>query len=138
MQTDSFYLNDRWDMNAHWTFNIGGRYEITTSESTGGIQGIDTKGFAPRLAASFDPMANGKYKFDVTYAEYTGRYNPSILGRNTPRRQSRAPVRLLHRTAGRRPQLRARLRPEQLRLLVRQRSDRKRVHVRRPLRSEQP
>jgi hypothetical protein len=82
VQTDSFYVNDRWDLNAHWTFNIGGRYEVTTSDSTGGIQGINTKGFAPRLAASFDPMANGTYKFDVTYADYTGRYNPSILGRN--------------------------------------------------------
>lgn len=84
VQTDSFYVNDRWDLNAHWTFNLGARYEVTTSDSTGGIQGIDTKGFAPRLAASFDPLANGTYKFDVTYADYTGRYNPSILGRNTP------------------------------------------------------
>lgn len=84
IQTDSFYINDRWDLNSHFTFNLGARYENTTSDATGGLQGIDTKGFVPRLAASYDPLADGKYKFDVTYAEYSGRYNPSILGRNTP------------------------------------------------------
>ena len=37
----------------------------------------------PRLGVSFDPKGDGKWKFDVTYAEYAGRYNPSIFGANT-------------------------------------------------------
>jgi len=82
--TNSFYVNDRWNLSSHLNFNIGGRYEKTTSKATGGIVPIDTSNFAPRLGASFDPKADGKYKFDVTYAQYVGRYNPAITGANTP------------------------------------------------------
>ena len=82
--TNSFYINDRWNLNSHLNFNIGGRYEKTKSSATGGIVPIDTSNFAPRLGASFDPKADGKYKFDVTYAQYVGRYNPALTGANTP------------------------------------------------------
>ncbi len=82
--TDSFFLNDRWDINPRLALTLGVRHEIVKSEATGGIVGIDTTTTVPRLGASFDPQANGKFKFDVTYAHYAGRYNPSIIGRNTP------------------------------------------------------
>lgn len=82
--TDSFFINDRWDVNDRLTVNLGIRHEQVRSEATGGIVGVDTNTTVPRLGVSFDPMGNGKYKFDVTYAEYAGRYNPSIIGRNSP------------------------------------------------------
>lgn len=82
--TDSFFVNDRWALNANWSFNLGFRYEKTTSEATGGINTLDTDSVTPRLGASWDIKGDGKYKVDVTYAQYAGRYNPSILGRNTP------------------------------------------------------
>ena len=46
--------------------------------------GIDTSNLVPRLGASYDPTGNGRYKFDVTYAQYVGRYNPGIVNQNTP------------------------------------------------------
>jgi hypothetical protein len=82
--TDTLFINDRWNLNGHLNFNIGGRYEKTKSKATGGIVPIDTSNFVPRLGASFDPKADGKYKFDVTYAQYVGRYNPALSGSNTP------------------------------------------------------
>ncbi len=82
--TDSLFINDRWDLNSNWTFNLGLRYEQVKSEATGNITSVDTDTIVPRLGVSFDPQGNGKYKFDVTYAEYSGRYNPSIIGRNSP------------------------------------------------------
>ena len=81
--TDSVFLNDRWNLNSNFTFNIGGRYEKVKTDSTGGLISIDTNNFSPRLGASYDPMGNGKYKFDVTYAKYAGRYNPALAGANT-------------------------------------------------------
>jgi hypothetical protein len=81
--TDSFFIHDRWTLNDHWTFNLGVRHERVRSEATGGITGVDTDNTVPRVGASFDPLANGKWKLDVTYAEYAGRYNPSIIGANT-------------------------------------------------------
>src|SRR5690606_27394985 len=58
--------------------------EIVESEATGGIVGVDTDTTVPRLGLSYDPLGNGKYKIDVTYAEYAGRYNPAIIGGNSP------------------------------------------------------
>jgi outer membrane receptor protein involved in Fe transport len=82
--TNSFYINDRWNLNSHLNFNIGGRYEKVNTKATGGLTPIDTSNFTPRLGASFDPKADGKYKFDVTYAQYVGRYNPALTGATTP------------------------------------------------------
>ena len=82
--TDSLFINDRWNLNQYLNFNLGARYEKSKSNATGGIVGVDTSNVVPRLGASYDPMGNGKYKFDVTYAQYVGRYNPGIIGGNTP------------------------------------------------------
>lgn len=82
--TDSIFINDRWDISPRWQVSLGVRHEMVRSEATGGLQGIDTDTTVPRLGVSFDPMANGKFKLDVTYAEYAGRYNPAISGDNTP------------------------------------------------------
>jgi hypothetical protein len=82
--TDSLFINDRWNLNSHFSFNLGARYEKTKADATGGLIPIDTDNFVPRLGASFDPQANGKYKVDVTYAQYVGRYNPAFAGANTP------------------------------------------------------
>ena len=82
--TNSFFINDRWNLNSNWAFNIGGRFEKVSSKATGGIVPVDTSGAVPRLGASYDPRGDGKYKFDVTYAQYAGRYNPALTGSNTP------------------------------------------------------
>lgn len=82
--TDSFFINDRWDVNPRLSLSLGLRHEQVNSEATGGVNAVDTTTTVPRLGASFDPLANGKFKFDVTYAHYAGRYNPSVLGRNSP------------------------------------------------------
>ncbi len=82
--TDSFYVNDRWSLGSHWSFNLGARYEKVRSEATGGIQMVDTDTIVPRLGASFDLKGDGKYKFDVTYAEYAGRYSDSQFSQNSP------------------------------------------------------
>ena len=82
--TNSLFVNDRWNLNQFVTLNLGARYEKTHSFATGGIVGIDTSNLVPRIGASYDPMGNGRYKLDVTYAQYVGRYNPGIVNSNTP------------------------------------------------------
>ncbi len=81
--TDSLFVNDRWDLNANWSFNIGFRYEKVNADATGGITTVDTTRFVPRLGASYDPLGNGKYKFDVTYAQYAGKYSEAQFAENT-------------------------------------------------------
>jgi outer membrane receptor for ferrienterochelin and colicin len=83
ISTNSLYLNDKWNLNNHWTFNVGGRYEKARSEATGGLVGVDTHSFVPRLAASFDPKGDGRFKLDATYAHYSGKFNTTLFGNNT-------------------------------------------------------
>ncbi len=83
IETDSYFLNDRWNLNANWTFNLGVRYEQVRSSASGGIATLDTDTLVPRLGVSFDPQGNGKYKIDATYAQYAGKYSEAQFGRNT-------------------------------------------------------
>ena len=43
------FVNDRWNLNQYLNFNLGARYEKTKSHTNGGIEGIDTSNFVPRL-----------------------------------------------------------------------------------------
>jgi len=81
--TNSFFVNDRWTLNDHWSFNVGVRYEKVRSEATGGIVGIDTDTIVPRLAASFDVRGDGRFRLDATYAHYAGGYNTALFSNNT-------------------------------------------------------
>ncbi|HEY0592058.1 MAG TPA: TonB-dependent receptor, partial [Thermoanaerobaculia bacterium] len=39
--TDSYFINDRWNLSSQWSFSLGVRHEQTRSEATGGIVGVD-------------------------------------------------------------------------------------------------
>ncbi len=82
-QTQSFYVNDRWQLNDHWSFNIGARYEQVTGDTQSGIVTVDNDALVPRLGASYDLRGDGKYRFDLTYAEYAGKYSESQFAENT-------------------------------------------------------
>jgi hypothetical protein len=81
--TNSFYLNDKWQVNSHFSANLGVRYESVKSVASGGIIGVDTSTWVPRLAVSFDPMGNGEWKLNGTFAWYAGKYNEAQIGNNT-------------------------------------------------------
>jgi hypothetical protein len=81
--TQSFYVNDRWQVNSKLSANVGARYERVRSEATGGIVGADTDTIVPRLALSYDVTGDGKWKLDATYAQYSGKYSESQFANNT-------------------------------------------------------
>ncbi len=73
------YVNDDWRLDNHWSFNLGLRYTKDSSHATGGIQNVNTNNLSPRLAATFDPLANGKFRLAASYAEYAGSYTFGIF-----------------------------------------------------------
>ena len=81
--TQSFFLNDHWRIGSHWSANLGVRYERVRSEATGNIVGIDTDTIVPRVAVSFDPKGDGRYRIDATYAHYAGKYNEAQTAANS-------------------------------------------------------
>ncbi|REJ82713.1 MAG: hypothetical protein DWQ36_20050 [Acidobacteria bacterium] len=82
-RTVTAFVNDRWQLNEHWAFNLGVRYETVDSEATGDIVAVDTDRVVPRLGATYDLFADGRYVFDAGYAEYSGGYNPNIVSSNS-------------------------------------------------------
>ncbi len=83
LQTDAFFITDSWTISKRFTANIGGRYEATSGEASGNIDTVDASRFTPRLALAIDPLANGRYKIDLTYAEYAGKFSERQFAVNT-------------------------------------------------------
>lgn len=83
LATQSLFINDRWQLNDKWSFNIGFRYEDVKGDTPSGIVTVDTDAFVPRLGASYDVRGDGKYRFDFTYAQYAGKYSESQFASNT-------------------------------------------------------
>ncbi len=75
-------MNDHITAGAHWSFDAGLRYERVRSEATGGIVGVDTDTWAPRLAATFDVTGNGKLVAQTTLRPLRGqRYSEACSSR---------------------------------------------------------
>ena len=84
LNTTSFFINDNWSLNEHLSFNLGVRGEYVSSEATpGDITTVDTRAIVPRLAASYDPLGNGRYSIQATYSQYAGKYSEAQFAENT-------------------------------------------------------
>lgn len=82
--TNSFYVHDHWAANGRLTFDLGVRFERVRSEATGGLIGIDTDTWVPRLGATYDLTGDGSTTLQSTYGHYAGKYSESQIGNNTP------------------------------------------------------
>jgi outer membrane receptor for ferrienterochelin and colicin len=72
--SDSFFINDRWGLNKHWTFNLGLRYDKNDAVSGDHTYQIaDDSAFSPRLAAHYDLHGDGRLVFTASYGQYVGR-----------------------------------------------------------------
>jgi hypothetical protein len=69
-ETTSFYVNDRWQMNENWSFNLGARYDINDGTNAGGAQVLDDAKLSPRLGATWDTRGNGDLVLTANYGTY--------------------------------------------------------------------
>ena len=84
LTTQSIYLNDKWALNNHWSFNVGARAEWESGNATGGIKPVsNATRVVPRLAAAFDVRGDGKYKLEGTYSHYAGKISETQFANNT-------------------------------------------------------
>ena len=84
INTSSFFINDNWALNEHLSFNLGVRGEFVSGEATpGDITTVDTQAIVPRLAASYDPLGDGRYSIQATYSHYSGKYSEAQFAENT-------------------------------------------------------
>jgi hypothetical protein len=80
LTTDSLFLNDKWDLNPNFSFNIGGRFDRTEAVDQAGNTTADESSFSPRLGVTYDPAGNGRLRFGATYGRYVGRLAEGVQG----------------------------------------------------------
>jgi hypothetical protein len=84
IRTTSFFLQNDWTISPRLSLNVGVRFEDVQSEATGGITGVDTQTWVPRVAATYDALGTGQTILQASYAHYAGKYNETQIGANTP------------------------------------------------------
>jgi hypothetical protein len=82
-RSNALYVNDNWRLNDKVAFTVGARYEDARNTGTDGITTIRSKRLLPRLGATVDPLGNGKYRIDASYARYAGSYNLALFTNGT-------------------------------------------------------
>jgi outer membrane receptor for ferrienterochelin and colicin len=68
----SGYINDKWKLNSHWSFNIGVRLDKNTSKSDVQATNYDVSAYSPRLAAIWDVQGDGAWVAQASFGVYTG------------------------------------------------------------------
>jgi outer membrane receptor protein involved in Fe transport len=70
MTTKAAFLNDKWDFNNHWSFNVGVRYDKNDAIDASGNVVSDDSAFSPRLGAMYDIRGDGRYRVNASYSHY--------------------------------------------------------------------
>jgi hypothetical protein len=70
MKTKAVFLNDKWDFNNHWNFNVGVRYDKNDAKDASGNLVSDDSAFSPRLGLMYDILADGRYRVNASYSHY--------------------------------------------------------------------
>jgi Carboxypeptidase regulatory-like domain/TonB-dependent Receptor Plug Domain/TonB dependent receptor len=79
-QTFSAFINDKWDFNRHFSFNIGFRYDKNNGKDASGNTVSDDSAFSPRLGIAWDIKGTGRGRLSATYARYVSKIADGNVG----------------------------------------------------------
>jgi hypothetical protein len=68
--TNSYFVNDRWRLNDNLSFNLGLRFDENDGEDASRQKVANDSKLSPRLAATWDPKADGNWVFNASYGQY--------------------------------------------------------------------
>jgi hypothetical protein len=69
-KTNSYYLNDRWQLDDKWSFNLGVRYDENDGRNSAGAKVASDRKVSPRLGAAWDLRGDGDWVFNASYGTY--------------------------------------------------------------------
>ncbi|HVT42904.1 MAG TPA: TonB-dependent receptor [Thermoanaerobaculia bacterium] len=78
--TDSVFLNDKWDLNQNFSFNLGVRYDKNDGMDSGGNPISKDKNWSPRLGVIYDVRGDGRLRMNASYSRYVSRIQETIGG----------------------------------------------------------
>src|SRR5581483_11245655 len=78
--TNSAFLNDKWDLNNKFSFNLGLRYDHDSGENSAHAKVANDSLISPRLGAIYDVFGNGRLRFNASYSTYTSKIANGDVG----------------------------------------------------------
>jgi hypothetical protein len=69
-KTNSVFLNDKWRLNANWSFNVGVRWDENDGTDEQGNAVIKDSKISPRLGLAWDAKGDGSLLFNAAYSTY--------------------------------------------------------------------
>lgn len=69
----SFFVNDKWDLNSNFSFNIGLRYDAAKGKNQSKVTTVDDSALSPRLAVNYDLKGDGRNRFSASYSKYASK-----------------------------------------------------------------
>ena len=77
-ETNSVFVNDRWQLGDKWSFNLGLRWDQNDGVNSSGATVADDSRISPRLAASYDLRGDGDWIFRASAGRYVAALNNGI------------------------------------------------------------
>ncbi|HEX7150618.1 MAG TPA: carboxypeptidase regulatory-like domain-containing protein [Thermoanaerobaculia bacterium] len=78
--TQSFFVNDRWDLNKNLSFNVGVRYDKNNGHDSSGNLVSDDSAFSPRLGLIYDVLGDGRFRVNASYSRYVSKIADGNVG----------------------------------------------------------
>lgn len=78
--TDSVYVNDRWELNNNWSFNVGLRFDKNDGHDADGNTVSDDSELSPRLGLQYDVFGDGRHRFNMNYGRYVAKIADGNVG----------------------------------------------------------
>lgn len=76
--TQSAFINDKWELNNRFSFNLGVRYDKNDSIDQAGNKTADDSAFSPRLGAIVDVMGDGRHRVFAGFNRYVSKVDNGI------------------------------------------------------------
>jgi outer membrane receptor for ferrienterochelin and colicin len=82
------YVNDKWNLDQHWNFQLGLRWDKYKAENESGARTAGADGLSPRLGVTYDLFGDSKHIFKASYARYNAKVlegiTNSVTGQGNP------------------------------------------------------
>lgn len=78
--TNSAFLNDKWDLNNKFSFNVGLRYDRDSGINEAHAKVANDSLVSPRLGVIYDTFGNGRLRFNASYSVYTSKIANGDVG----------------------------------------------------------
>ena len=76
--TKSVFINDKWDLSNHFSFNLGARYDKDEALDQTHNSVASDRAVSPRLGVIYDITGNGRDRISANYAKYVSHIDSGI------------------------------------------------------------